>query len=52
MWQKRLEKQRFAWPRANEATVTRHGSDLNLLLDGYDIWQIKPHRTLHYASMV
>jgi len=25
--------------------------DLNLLLDGYDIWRFQPHQTLHYASM-
>ena len=27
------------------------GTELNLLLDGYDIWRIEPHQTLHYASM-
>ena len=32
MWQKRLEKQRFAWPRGDEVTVTLSGRELNLLL--------------------
>ncbi len=51
MWQKRLEKQRFAWPRRSDTLVTLTGAELNLLLDGYDIWRLQPHQTLHYASM-
>jgi len=51
MWQKRLEKERFAWPVHGETVVTLSGVELNLLLDGYDIWRIQPHQTLHYASM-
>lgn len=51
MWQKRLEKQRFAWPRRGDATVNLTGAELNLLLDGYDIWRMRPHQALRYASM-
>ena len=51
MWQKRLEKQRFAWPRRGDATLSPTGAELNLLLDGYDIWRMQPHQALHYASM-
>lgn len=51
MWQKRLERERFAWPRHAEQVVSLSGVELNLLLDGYDIWRIQPHQTLHYASM-
>ena len=50
MWQKRLERERFAWPRRADAVVSLSGAELNLLLDGYDIWRLRPHRTLHYAS--
>ena len=48
---KRLERERFAWPRQGETVVSMSGAELNLLLDGYDIWRIRPHQTLAYASM-
>ena len=50
LWLKRLEKDRFPWPRAggHEATVTLEPAQLNLLLDGYDIWRMRPHRRLYY----
>jgi transposase len=45
-WSKRLEKQRFTWPRAlSEATVTMSGRELNALLDGFDVWSCA-HRAL------
>ena len=52
LWTKRLEKQRFAWPKGADTVLTLSGVELNLLLDGYDIWRVEPHATLHYASMV
>jgi transposase len=51
LWSKRLEKARFAWPRRSDTVVTLSVRDLNLLLDGYDIWRFQPHQTLRYASM-
>ena len=27
------------------------GAQLNFLLDGYDIWRMRAHQHLHYASM-
>ena len=51
MWQKRLEKERFAWPKRSDTVVELSGVELNMLLDGYDIWRVEPHQTLHYASM-
>ena len=51
MWQKKLERERFAWPKRTDAVVSMSGTELNLLLDGYDIWRVEPHQTLHYASM-
>jgi len=51
MWQKKLEKERFVWPKRSDTVVSLSGVELNLLLDGYDIWRIQPHQTLHYASM-
>ena len=37
LWQKRLERARFAWPRRADAVVNLSGAQLNFLLDGYDI---------------
>ena len=51
LWTKRLEKARFAWPKHTDTALTLSGRELNLLLDGYDIWRFRPHETLRYASM-
>jgi transposase len=51
MWQKKLAKERFAWPRRDDAVVTLTGVELNRLIDGYDIWCVRPHQALHYESM-
>ncbi|EJE8676015.1 IS66 family insertion sequence element accessory protein TnpB [Vibrio parahaemolyticus] len=51
-WQKRLEEDKFSWPRK------MHGTTLSLsqeqwqwLLDGLDIEKMKPHRALDYQSL-
>ena len=52
VWYKRLEKEKFFWPvRLNEAVVTLTSEQLNWLLDGYDVWRMKPHKTLHYEQI-
>jgi len=53
LWYKRLEQQRFAWPRhLGKGTVTLTGQELNWLLDGYDLSKWRPHTVLSYRSMV
>ena len=53
MWQKRLEKARFKWPRQVASDViTLSGQQLNWLLDGYDVMRFKPHERLHYSSVL
>ncbi len=50
VWYKRLEQHRFHWPRASpEAVLTLTGQQLNWLLDGYDVWRMKPHEALHFS---
>ena len=46
-----LERARFAWPRHGDAMVSLSGAQLNILLDGYDLWRMGPHRQVRYASM-
>lgn len=50
VWYKRLEREKFHWPRrGDEAVVTLTGEQLNWLLDGYDVWRMKPHEVLHFS---
>ena len=52
VWYKRLEQHRFHWPRrAEEAVLTLSGEQLNWLLDGYDVWRMKPHEVLHFSVL-
>ena len=52
LWYKRLEKERFHWPKAADGhVVTLDGRELNWLLDGIDLWSHAPHRELRYASV-
>ncbi len=51
LWYKRLEKQRFPWPRRDKSdVVAMTGRELNWLLDGIDLFRIKPHESVSYAS--
>lgn len=53
LWQKRLEKERFFWPKKeSQVVVALTTQQLNWLLDGYDIAQLKPHKTLQYSSIL
>ena len=47
LWQKKLEKNRFPWPRDVDADIVElTGRELNWLLDGLDIFAIRPHGDL------
>jgi len=49
LWQKRLEKECFKWLKGSgdsHNVITEE--QLHWLLQGIDISQIKPHKTLHY----
>ena len=52
MWQKRLEKERFAWPSISEVSPVFKLSmqELQWLLEGFDLWNNKPHKTLNYQA--
>jgi transposase len=52
VWYKVVEgKERFHWPRGDEAVVTLTREQLLWLLDGYDVWKMKPHQTLHFSHV-
>ena len=52
LWQKRLEKERFKWPTANDidSICTLSRKELEWLLEGFDLWHNKPHKTLNYMA--
>ena len=52
LWQKRLERDRFRWPRDTEALVTLTGQQLNWLLDGVDLWALQGHKRLNFSSVL
>ena len=52
LWQKRLEKDRFPWPRSREDRVIEvTGRELNWLLDGIDVFRLQPHAALSFSSV-
>lgn len=50
VWYKRLEKQRFCWPKAGES-IEMSGELLNRLLDGFDIFRNQPHQAVYFDSV-
>ncbi len=54
LWQKKLEQERFQWPRhlTGGAVITLDGQQLNWLLDGYDLRQLRPHKSLMYKTLL
>jgi len=52
LWQKRLEADRFIWPKKSLDNVVRISSDqLSWLLDGYDVWKMKPFSAFHFEKV-
>ena len=54
LWYKRLERDRFAWPRdmASAKVLSLTGRELNWLLDGIDIFSLRPHAERRYATVL
>jgi len=52
LWHKRLEKERFKWPRLMEDSVVSLSHQQWLwLLSGIDFTQIKPHQALFFQAV-
>ncbi len=51
LWYKRLEKERFKWPRKNDREIISLSEEqLHWLLRGFDINQLQSHKALSYCS--
>jgi transposase len=48
LWQKRLEKARYKWPKAGiaEEVVSVKEPQWSWLLEGYDLWTMKAHEAV------
>jgi len=52
LWYKSLQKERFKWPATSTSlTCTLDSEQLNWLIDGFDLWNNKPHARLHFESV-
>ena len=53
LWQKRLEKARYKWPKLGmtENVVPLDACQLNELLEGYDVWRSPPHETVTVSHL-
>ena len=53
LWQKRLERARFKWPRrVSDEVVSLTGQQLNCLLDGSDLLRMPPHDRVHFSRVL
>jgi len=50
LWQKRLERDKFPWPRTEEAAREISVEQLRMLLSGIDFWNA--HQSLSFRSVV
>lgn len=52
LWQKRLEKDKFKWPRKDSLeTLSITHEQWSWLLRGVDFTQMKPHKALHFNKV-
>ena len=52
LWQKRLEKHRFKWPRDKSEVMEIGVEELGFILEGLDIRTVRPLEDLHYKSVI
>ncbi len=52
LWQKRLEKDKFPWPKKlTDAVVSLTPEQFIWLLEGFDIWKMKPFEELYFEKV-
>lgn len=51
LWQKKLEKHFFKWPKSREDVLYLQKRQLDWLLDGLDLVQVKGHEELEYSTL-
>lgn len=52
LWQKKLEENRFIWPRKlGEDVVELSAEQMSWLLEGYDVWKMRPFAELQIEKV-
>ena len=52
LWYKRLEEDKFKWPRKmDDEVIEVNEQELRWLLSGYDFWKMTPHKKLQYKQV-
>lgn len=52
MWVKRLDQEKFAWPKKLADEVIVLGTqEIAWLLGGYDVWKMKSHKPVHFSKI-
>lgn len=52
LWQKRLEEARFPWPRKHSDEVVKLTPEqFQWLLEGYDVWKVKPFEKVDFEQV-
>ncbi len=52
LWQKRLERDKFIWPRKSTLEIVEISSrQLEWLLEGYDVWKMRPFAELNFEKV-
>ncbi len=52
LWQKRLEKHRFIWPKTQEEVLELDMQKLRWLLEGLNPFQLTPHANVAYKNLI
>jgi transposase len=52
LWQKRLEREKFPWPKKHEDGIVRLTPEqMEWLLSGYDVWKMKPFENFSFSQV-
>lgn len=51
LWQKRLEKARFKWPKQGELVISLTHEQWSWLLRGFNLADLTPHQKLFFSSV-
>lgn len=52
LWQKRLERDRFPWPKKlTESVVSLSPEQFSWLLEGFDVWKMKPFENIYFEKV-
>jgi transposase len=53
LWQKKLERERFAWPKKlSEPVVSLTAEQFEWLLEGYDVWKMRGFSQLNFEKVI